>query len=250
MLMCDSEVRPRIEIIFPVYNEESRLETGITRTIDYLEGIGMRDYVLTIADNSSTDSTSEIAQKLVRLYAPVAYLHVPQKGVGVAVRTAIEMSSADIVGYMDIDLATDLRHLQEVIEAFESDETLQIVNGSRWANGYLSSGRPLNRVLSSIGLTTLLKRRLKMKASDAFCGFKFFRHPVALKLIEESDQSDNGWFFIVEMLIRAERNGYRIKELPVEWKDDGNSSVRTIPTTKYYLCRSKELQKSLNSGQE
>lgn len=248
--MQTSRAHPKIEIVFPVHNEENRLEAGITQTADYLEGIGLRDYILTIADNSSTDSTSEIAQKLVRLYAPVTYLHIPQKGVGVAVRTAFEMSSADIVGYMDIDLATNLRHLQEVIDAFENDESLQIVNGSRWANGYLSSGRSLNRVLSSIGLTTLLKRRLGMEANDAICGFKFFRRPVALALVEESDRSDNGWFFIVEMLIRAERNGYRIMELPVEWIDDGNSSVKTIPTTKYYLHRSKELQKSLNNRQE
>lgn len=245
--MCDSEAHPKLEIIFPVYNEERRLEAGITRTLGYLESIGARDYVLTIADNCSTDSTSEIAQSLVRLYAPVRYSHIPQKGVGIAVRTAIERSSASIVGYMDIDLATSLRHVQEVIDLFEGDKTLQIVNGSRWANGYLSSGRSLNRILSSIGLTRLLKQRLGMRASDAICGFKFFHRSTALALIEESDQSDNGWFFIVEMLIRAERNGYRIKELPVEWIDDGNSSVKTIPTTKYYLRRSKELQASLNN---
>ena len=245
--MHSNEAHPEFEIIFPVCNEENRLESGITRTLDYLESIGLHDYVLTIADNNSTDSTPEIAQMLVQSHVPVAYLHIPQKGVGVAVRTAIEKSSANIIGYMDIDLATSLHHLQEVIRSFDDDEALQIVNGSRWANGYLSSGRPLNRIVSSIGLTALLKQRLGMKASDAICGFKFFRRSAALALIEESDQSDDGWFFIIEMLIRAERDGYRIKELPVEWRDDGNSSVKTIPTTKYYLRRSKELQAALSN---
>lgn len=248
--MQTSRAHPKIEIVFPVYNEEDRLETGITRTIDYLESIGLRNYVLTIADNNSTDSTSDIAKDLVRLHNSVVYLHIPQKGVGIAVRTAFKMSSADIVGYMDIDLATNLRHLEEVIDAFENDESLQIVNGSRWANGYLSSGRSLNRVASSIGLTTFLKHRLGMKASDAICGFKFFRRPTALALIRESDTSDNGWFFIIEMLIRAERDECNIKELPVEWIDDGNSSVKIISTTKYYLRRTKELRASFDKERE
>lgn len=243
--MSDRSSHPWIEIVFPVYNEEDRLEAGIEKTLDYLESIDFHNYVLTIADNNSSDHTQEIAQKLTRLYDPVSYLHIPQKGVGVAVRSAFEKSSADIVGYMDIDLATNLRHLQEAIDCFKNDEALQIVNGSRWANGYFSSGRSLNRVISSIGLTTFLKTRLEMKASDAICGFKFFRRPAVLSLIAKSDSSDNGWFFIIEMLIRAERDGYRIKELPVEWIDDGNSSVKVIATTKYYLNRTKDLRASL-----
>lgn len=248
--MEENSVHPWIEIVFPVYNEEDRLEAGIKRTIEYLESMDFYDYVLTIADNNSVDRTQEIAQKLVQLYDSVRYLHIPKKGVGVAVRTAFKKSSSDIVGYMDIDLATDLHHLQEVINSFKRDGELQIVNGSRWANGYLSSGRSLNRVISSIGLTMFLKTRLGMKASDAICGFKFFRRLSALSLIRQSDPSDNGWFFIIEMLIRAERSGYRIKELPVEWIDDGNSSVKVITTTKYYLRRTKELQASLKKERE
>ncbi|MEC4185347.1 glycosyltransferase [Adlercreutzia sp. R21] len=243
--MNTRESHPHLEIVFPVRNEERRLEAGIVKTVDYLKSIGFQNYVLTIADNDSTDLTPQIAQKLVRQNNRISYLHIAQKGVGIAVRSAFEASTADIVGYMDIDLATDLRHLQEVLTLFECTEKLDFVNGSRWAKGYWSTGRPLNRVITSCGLTLVLKYSLGMRASDAICGFKFFRRECALQLMRLSNQSDNGWFFIIEMLIRAERGEYQIHELPVGWKDDGNSSVNSLATTKYYLRKIKELRSTL-----
>lgn len=248
--MSQQDKPPKLEIIFPVRNEENRLENGIRRTIDYLSVIGFNDYLLTIADNESNDSTSRLAQDLARENDRVSYLYIPEKGVGVAVRTAMEQSAATIIGYMDIDLATDLHHLQEVIALFECNPKLQIVNGSRWANGYWSSGRDLNRVITSFGLVFALRHGLGMKASDAICGFKFFRRPTALRLIETSDRSDNGWFFIIEMLIRAERLDIPLKELPVTWTDDGHSSVKSLPIARYYLRRIRELRSSLNSSKK
>lgn len=245
---------PFLNIVFPVRNEESRLEKGITCVSDYLADHGIDDYMLTIVDNDSSDSTQVVAKRLCEQYGKLHYLRIPEKGVGVAFRTAVESNDATIVGYMDIDLATDLDHLLEMIALFQNDPGLKVVNGSRWVHGYGSSGRGVGRVITSIGLTALLKGALGMKASDAICGFKFFRKEAASQLVREAIAVSEaagtdryGWFFIIEMLLIAERNRMKLYELPVHWVDDGCSSVDTVSVTKNYLEQISKLRKWLKA---
>lgn len=228
-------MRPFLNIVFPVRNEESRLEVGIQRTITFLEQHKIDDYVLTIVDNDSTDETAEIATALIGAYPTVRYIRIPEKGVGVAFRTAVKENESPIVGYMDIDLATDLEHIPEMLALFDEDDKLMFVNGSRWAQGYGTTGRGMKRTLASMGLTAVLKRGLGMRASDAVCGFKFFRKDAADSLVAAVGDETNDWFYIIEMLLAAEQSGLKMCELPVRWIDDGRSSVDTIPVIKDYL---------------
>jgi hypothetical protein len=96
----------------------------------------------------------------------------------------------------------------------------------------------------SYGLLIILKVFLGMKASDALCGFKFFKKKVVDKLLRES-ADEKGWFLIIEMLVRAERNNARIVELPVEYYDDAdNSKVKIVDTIIDYLKHIKRLRNS------
>lgn len=226
---------PWLNVVFPVYNEERRIEHGANETVAFFKDNGFDDYVITIADNGSTDDTRRFAEEMGRRNPRIYYMEVGEKGVGAAVRKAIGENESSIIGYMDIDLATDLSHLMEVIRIFQADESVDFINGSRWAKGYGSTGRGIVRSLTSMGLTAVLKGALGMRASDAICGFKFFRKDVAEQLVSMIGDDENGWFYIIEMLLMAERDGMSIKELPVAWKDDGNSSVDVVPMIKEYL---------------
>ena len=92
-------------IIFPVLNERLRLESGVVRTVEYLESIGFRDYEIIIVDNGSEDETPLIAQGLCERYEAVKYERISVRGVGAAFRRGVEKSDGEIVGYMDIDLS-------------------------------------------------------------------------------------------------------------------------------------------------
>jgi hypothetical protein len=96
------------------------------------------------------------------------------------------------------------------------------------------TGRKWYRNITSYGFIFLLKALLGMKASDAICGFKFFRQEAAKELISESS-NDNGWFFIIEMLIRAERKHMKIVEIPVKWADDPHTKVKVFKLACYYI---------------
>ena len=225
-----------INILFPVLNEHLRLQKGIDKCISYAREYIDIPYKLTILDNGSTDDTPEIGIRLSQIYPEVSYVRVGEKGVGVAFRKGIELNECSLVGYMDIDLSTDLKYLGKTIELFKSDSELQYVNGSRFSKLSETRGRKWYRKITSAGLVFLLKWRLNMNATDALCGFTFLRKSAAEKLVAESS-NDNGWFYTVEFLLRAERHNMKIYEMPVEWTEDYNTTVKIVKTIKNYLIQ-------------
>lgn len=235
-----------INLLFPVLNERLRLQKGIETTIAYVREQVTIPCKLTILDNGSEDETPEIGKKLEEAYPEVTYVRVGERGVGVAFRKGIELNDCDIVGYMDIDLSTDLKYLGKTIEMFQQDPELQYVNGTRFSKESDTKGRKWYRKITSMGLVFLLKTIFHMKATDALCGFTFLRKEEAELLVAESSQ-DNGWFYTVEFLLRAERDGMKICDMPVEWQEDYNTTVKVFKTIKNYIIQIHRLRKALKS---
>ena len=206
-----------INLLFPVLNERLRLQSGIDRTMEYLKGNVSIPYCLTILDNGSDDETPQIGKALAEKYPEVSYVRVGERGVGVAFRKGIELNKCALVGYMDIDLSTDIKYLGRTIELFQERPELEYVNGSRFSKESDTKGRKWYRKITSMGLVFLLKTIFHMKATDAVCGFTFLRKETAERLVAASG-NDNGWFYTIEFLLRAERMGVVIYDMPVEWQ--------------------------------
>ena len=238
-----------INILFPVYNEEARLEKGIRTTENYIATcLSDVDITLTIVDNASADRTGEVAQRLTEEFSNVHYIRIPEKGVGAAFRAGIQENEAEIVGYMDVDLSTDLKALYVTKRVFEEHPEVMMVNASKQAKKSKTIGRAWYRNVTSKGLTLVMKAALGMKASDAICGFKFFRKDFVEELIKASDCSENGWFFIIELLIRAERSGKKVAELPVIYREAEGGHVDVVKQTADYLKNIKKLRRTFTHG--
>jgi glycosyltransferase involved in cell wall biosynthesis len=231
-----------LNIVIPVLNEENALRSGVEKTLEFLNTTEIKDsFQITIADNGSTDRTEEIARELCNVYGNVHYFKVSKRGVGLAFREAIKMNASDIVGYMDVDLATDIRHLREVYKAFMEGQA-KIVVGSRLLPNSKVYNRTLLREITSRGLNIILKVLLNVHFSDAMCGFKFYRDDTAKQLVRECSEND-GWFYCAEMMIRAEWNDISITEIPVEWHDDTNSKVKVGKLSASYMSEIIKLYK-------
>ncbi|MBE5868812.1 MAG: glycosyltransferase [Lachnospiraceae bacterium] len=224
----------KINIIFPVLNERLRLENGIRGTVDYLQSIGFEEYRITIVDNGSQDETPQIAEALCKEFPRVTYERIEVRGVGAAFRKGVALNDCEIVGYMDIDLSTNIKHLGEAIQIFQQQPEIQYINGSRFAKESDTKGRKWYRKITSQGLLILLKLFLGMKCTDAICGFTFVRREVAEMLVEASSQ-DNGWFYMIEFLLRAEKRGVNVLDYPVEWQEDYNTTVKIFKTICNYI---------------
>jgi putative flippase GtrA len=232
-----------VDLVVPVHNEEAALGTSVRRLDDYLTGIGSTA-TITIADNASTDRTWEIAQALAADLPRVRAIHLDRKGRGLALRTAWSTSSADVVGYMDVDLSTDLRALPPLLAPLLSGHS-DVAIGSRLARGSRVVRGP-RRELISRGYNLLLHGVLSTRFSDAQCGFKALRRDVAERLLPLVE--DDGWFFDTELLVLAEEAGLRIHEVPVDWVDDPDSRVDIGQTIRDDLRGVARLVRGLGRG--
>ncbi len=232
------------EVTIPVLNEEENLEKNIRVLHSFLKANFPNDgrWQIVIADNGSADKTFEIARRLSEKIKEVSCLKVPTKGVGLALKTSWEQSTAQIIGYMDLDLSTELPHFLEAYQAL-SEKGFDLVYGSRLHPESLVSGRTFKREITSRLFNLILKKYLKVRFSDGMCGFKFFKRQWYSNLYEGGAQND-GWFFSTELLTVAEWLNLKICELPVHWTDDVSSSrVKILPLAKRYLKAMWQLKK-------
>ena len=204
----------KLLITIPCYNEELILEKNIEVILDYTRK-NLSDYECNflIIDNASDDDTYKIAGQLAAAHSDILVNQCFEKGRGVALRTGwSEYRGYDIYAYMDIDLAADINQFKDLIFKIESGN--QIAIGSRYVAGAKIKRSPRREFLSRI-YNLLLKIFFNVKFKDAQCGFKAFKGDALQLLLPKT--KDKGWFWDTEILILAERAGYRIHELPVSW---------------------------------
>ena len=123
-----------VEIVVPVYNEQQDLAVSIARLHGYLGRNFPLSWLITVADNASTDSTWAIACRLARELDGVRAIHLAQKGRGRALRTTWLQSNASVVAYMDVDLSTDLDALLPLVAPLITGHG-DVAVGSRLARG-------------------------------------------------------------------------------------------------------------------
>jgi glycosyltransferase involved in cell wall biosynthesis len=215
-----------VDVVIPVYNEEAQLASSILKLHAYLTDRLPIPWRVVIADNASTDATWEIAHALSVSLPGVTALHLEQKGRGRALRTAWLASEAEVVSYMDVDLSTNLRCFLPLLAPLLSGHS-ELAIGSRLLPGSRIRRQPRREILSR-GYNVLVHLAFRTRFSDAQCGFKAMTRNAAQRLLPLV--RDESWFFDTELLLLAERLGYRIFEVPVDWIEDLDSRV-DIPRT-------------------
>jgi putative flippase GtrA len=235
---------PVLDVVIPVYNEQNDLESCVQQLHAHLVGTFPYPFRITIADNASTDDTFPLAETLQAALAEVRAVHLPEKGRGRALRTAWLQSDALVLAYMDVDLSTDLTALLPLVAPLLSGHS-DLAIGTRLARS-ARVVRGTKREFISRSYNILLRRTLRIRFSDAQCGFKAVRREVAQQLLPMVE--DNGWFFDTELLVLAERAGLRIAEVPVDWVDDPDSRVDIVATALADLRGVARLGRALATG--
>jgi glycosyltransferase involved in cell wall biosynthesis len=214
-----------VDIVIPVYNEENNLTWSISTLRVFLQDNLDVSWNITIADNASTDNTWEIARSLSEQHADVTCFHLDLKGRGRALRHAWLNSQADILAYMDVDLATDIGDFPHLVQEIEAGADIAI--GSRLLRTS-NVKRSTRREILSRGYNLLIRAMFRVPFHDAQCGFKAVSRDAAHDLIPRIE--DQAWFFDTELLLLAVREGYRIAEIPVTWKEAEGTTVHIKST--------------------
>jgi putative flippase GtrA len=226
LALATERARPQVEIVVPVHNEEAALALSVRRLHRFLTAEFPFSWRIVIADNASTDATPTMARELAAALPGVRAVRLDRKGRGRALRAAWAASDAGVVCYMDVDLSTDLRALLPLVAPLLSGHS-DVAIGTRLARGARVVRGP-KRELVSRSYNRLLRMTLRARFSDAQCGFKAVRADLLPTLLPAV--KDDSWFFDTELLVRAQRRGLRIHEVPVDWIDDPDSRVRIVRT--------------------
>jgi glycosyltransferase involved in cell wall biosynthesis len=199
---------PFLSIVIPVYNEEAILRAAVVDLIDRLSALPW-SYELVIAENGSTDRTIEAAAELAERFDQLVCRHTDEPNYGKALREGILRATGELVICDEIDLC-DTDFYERAIELLQ-DDSVDFVVGSKVMEGAMDQ-RPITRRLGTVVINGMLRATLGFKGTDTH-GLKAFRRepvqPIARACLVDGD------LFASELVIRSQRAGLGIREIPV-----------------------------------
>jgi glycosyltransferase involved in cell wall biosynthesis len=229
----DSTAAPRISIVIPVYNEEAILRAAILDLIDRLETLSVSHEII-LAENGSTDQTLAQAQTLSSRFPQLTCRHTDEPNYGKALRDGILHARGEIVICDEIDLC-DTDFYRDALKVLE-DPDVEFVVGSKTMPG-ARDARPLYRRAGTRVMNGLLRATLGFNGTDTH-GLKAFRRE-ATEPVARQCQIDRD-LFASELVIRAQRAGLDVREIPVRVLEKRPPSIglaRRVPNVLRNLAK-------------
>ncbi len=217
--------RPDISLILPAYNEVNVIGRTLDAAQAYFEKHGLRYEIIAVVDGE--DGTRELVAERASQDPRIKLIaNSGRRGKGFAVRAAAQEAEGKVVGFVDADNKIPIAELDHALPCF--DEGYDLVIGSRALEGSrIEVYQPWYRRLGSKGFGVVMHLLAGLdEVPDTQCGFKFFRGEVARDLF--SRQKIDGYMFDVELLYLATRLGYRLKQIGIRWRDDGDSRLQLL----------------------
>lgn len=211
---------PDLSLIVPAYREAERIAKTLDAIVSYLER-GPNAFEIIVAVDG-VDATRDEAERKARVDARIRVTGSPaRRGKGRAVREGVALARGRLIGYLDADGKTPVEELAKLLPWLAQGWDAAV--GSRaMPESRVEAPRRLHRRLGSAVFGALVRRFLGLReVRDAQCGFKLFRAEVARDLF--AHQKVDGYLFDVELLMLARARGYRIREVAIRWRDDGDS---------------------------
>jgi glycosyltransferase involved in cell wall biosynthesis len=215
---------PYITLILPAFNESATIAGTISKTIDYFGQRGYTYQIIVAADGN--DGTRELVAKLGEDNPAIRVIGHPERlGKGRGIREAIELATGSIIGYADADYKVPIEEFDKIAPLLKEYD---VVIGSRAIQrSLIEQPQPWYRRAGSRGFALFMHTVVGLpEIGDTQCGFKFFRRSVAQELFR--CQKIDRYMFDVEILSLATLFGYRIKEVAIRWRDDGDSRLDLV----------------------
>ena len=221
-------MKTSLSIVIPVYKEARRLPDSLAQIQSFVRQMSdMTVEVIFVDDGSPDDSVAVISafaeKNGISNFRQIGYM--PNRGKGYAVKMGALAATGDLVLMSDTDLSTPLEDISVLKAAI--DAGADIACGSRAAMGaHIGVKPPLRRRILSRVFNLLVRVAGVRGIRDTQCGFKLFRADVAKQLFETL--RTERFAFDVEVIANAQRLGYKLAEVPVNWNYSDNSTVRLM----------------------
>jgi len=206
-----------LTLILPAYNEARRLPPFLDNVRAYLPGQFSDDYEVMVVDDGSTDDLPSIIEEIASDWPQIRVVcHSENQGKGAAVCTGMLMARGELLLFADADGATPIAEESKLRAAIEAGADVAV--GSRLVNSPdVTRDRTWFRGLVGRAFALAARSMLRVPVRDTQCGFKMFRRDVGRHLF--SLVQEHGYLFDLEILMLAQRLGYHVAEVPVNWSE-------------------------------
>jgi len=214
-----------ISILLPAFNEAAQIEMCIRKVEEAVKSFS-KSYEIIVSEDGSTDGTDIIVAKLAKINPNLVLLHSPSRlGKGKGIKNALSSSKGKIIAFMDVDLATNLECLPQLLRVVKKNGGMAI--GSRHVVGSRVQRR-VSRTLFSLTYNLAVRLLFLDGIHDHQCGFKTMSREVAEAVLNVS--KSDGYFFDTEMIVRCKQLGFPVVEVAVQWaeRDKGVSKVNPV----------------------
>jgi glycosyltransferase involved in cell wall biosynthesis len=215
--------RPFLSIVVPAYNEERRLPQTLPRIVEFVEAQEYPSEVI-VVDDGSTDTTASVVEGIAAEAPSVKLIKNEHRGKGSAVKTGAMAAQGDHIFLCDADLSMPIEEVANFLPPALEDYDVAI--GSREVEGARRYDEPGLRHLMGRVFNTLVRLLAVRGFQDTQAGFKCFSREAAREVFPY--QTMDGWGFDVEILFIAQKRGYRIVEVPINWYYMTNSRVSPV----------------------
>jgi glycosyltransferase AglD len=235
----------RISAVLPAHNEQNYLESAVKGVVAGLRDRGERFEVL-ISENGSTDGTVDEAERIVAAYPEVRVLRSPVADYGAALRRGFENALGDLVVNFDVDLV-DLGFFDRAVELMVAEDAAIVVGSKRLSGATDQRGLGRKVVTAVFGL--VLRHGFGLRVSDTH-GLKVLRRVAVAEEVAACQFGED--IFDTEVILRCERAGLRVLEIPVAVADQRpprTPIARRIPRSLIGLVRLRaELRRETRRG--
>ncbi len=223
--------QPLVSTVIPAYNEARRLPQTLARVDAYFQSQAYASEIL-VVDDGSSDDTARAVELFMQEHPRVKLIRNDHRGKGYTVRTGMLAARGHIVLFSDADLSTPIEELEKLMPWFERG--YDIVIGSREGLGAQRIKEPFYRHIMGRVFNLIVQTLTVRGIQDTQCGFKAFRDEVArdvfarMQLYGDNAKPVRGGMvtaFDVEVLFIGHKSGYRIKEVPVQWRYGAETKV-------------------------
>jgi glycosyltransferase involved in cell wall biosynthesis len=226
-----------LSVVMPAFNEADLLEASVRDVVSGIRGWGI-EFEIIVVENGSTDDTPSIADGLQRDLPELRVQHLREPNYGAALRAGLLLAGGDVVVTFDVDYY-DLHFLKQALDLLESSgggDAIAIVVASKRAAGAHDERAPVRRLATAV-FYGIVRMTFRIRTSDTH-GMKLLRRE---PLVDFADLCRAGPdLFDTELIIRAERAGMRVEEIPVtvvERRPSRTPILRRVPRTLVGLVR-------------
>lgn len=214
----------KVSIIVPAYNERRTIAATLNDIFTFFRDRRESCEVIVAADGD--DGTRERARELGARYPITVIGSTRRGGKGRGVRDGVRIAEGEVIGFMDADNKTSITEFVYFDPLLK--QGADIVIGSRaLTQSVIEIPQPIYRRWGAMAFRQAMHRMTGLyDIPDTQCGFKFFQRRVARDLFSRS--AIDGYMFDVEILALARRQGYRVSQVPVRWRDDGDSRLKLL----------------------